>query len=397
MKSYVQILRDEVPGFAAFLDHQPGNVSRDDGGASYRIDLEVLGTPYRIDAETGLPASLCALNVLVNSLCHAAGAQRAFLDIRRIAATDYTTNRTLYVPVVLPPHVVGPEHVGFAALAHACAVVRRVAGQAFPSIRENLSCEVRRFWRRENKPLRDQREPLLKRLKKLSLDPASFRYSRAVGVEIEGFCSLDRDQMEDALPFWARAVSDGSIRPASGTHPHEVRALLPRDAMEPRLFALCRKLGAVNFRVNASCGLHVHFDMRGRSAEEVKTKARIAEAWLHALQELLPASRRGNEYCKWGISTADRYRAVNLRAFQSHNTLEIRCHSGTVDYSKILAWIRLCELVLALRRRPKSGSCVGVLEQLPLAEHDRSYWLARHRALNPQQYPSNGSAETETA
>jgi hypothetical protein len=238
---------------------------------------------------------------------------------------------------------------------------------------------------------------LVQRLKKLSLDPASFRYSRAVGVEIEGFCSLTREQMEEALPFWSRAVSDSSIRPVSGTQPHEVRALLPRDAMEPRLFSLCRKLSDVNFRVNASCGLHVHFDMRGRSGDEVKAKARIAEAWLHALQELLPASRRGNDFCKWGISTTDRYRAVNLRAYQSHNTLEIRCHSGTIDYTKILAWIRLCELVLALRRRPKSGSCVGVLEQLPLAEHDRAYWLARHRALNPNQYPANGSAETETA
>lgn len=386
MKSYVQILRDECPGFAAFLAHEPESATYD-----------VTGTPYRIDRETGLPSSTGSLNVLVDYLCAAAGATRAYLDLRRVGATDYDRGRTVFVPLLLSPCQPGPEMAGFAKLRETCAALRRVAAQAFPPLRDALADSVQKFERRPRNRAPELAVPLLQRLKRLSLDPASFHYSRAVGVEIEGFCSLDRDQMEDALPFWSRAVSDGSIRPVPGTHPHEVRALLPRDAMEPRLFALCRKLSALNFRVNASCGLHIHFDMRGRSSDEVKARARIAESWLHALQELLPASRRGNEYCKWGISTTDRYRAVNLRAFQSHNTLEIRCHSGTVDYTKILAWIRLCELVLALRRRPKSGSCVGVLEQLPLAEHDRTYWLARHRALNPNQYPANGSAETETA
>lgn len=378
MKRYIETLRSECPGFAAFLDY-------------------VSDTPenFRLDTQTGLPATYHAYAVLLNSLCAATGSDRGFLDIRRIGANDHDTGRNVYVPLLVMPGYVGPEHKGFRQLMSAVRMLQRVGCAAFPMLRAEVQHYVKRNCRPTKSPV--EKLTLLQRLKRLALDPASFRYSRAVGVEIEGFNTLDREQMEDALPFWARAVSDGSIRPVSGTHPHEVRALLPRDAMEPRLFSLCRKLSAVNFRVNASCGLHVHFDMRGRSGEEVKAKARIAESWLHALQELLPASRRGNEYCKWGISTTDRYRAVNLRAFQSHNTLEIRCHSGTIDYTKILAWIRLCELVLALRRRPKSGSCVGVLEQLPLAEHDRSYWLARHRALNPQQYPSNGSAETETA
>jgi hypothetical protein len=387
MKRYAEILRDECPGFAAFLAHEPATAATD-----------VTGTTYRIDRETGLPSSTGALNVLVDCLCEATGAKRSWMDVRRVGATDYEKGRTVYVPIVLTPCRQGPEHEGFAKLRDACAVVRRVAANAFPPLRdalaEGMQKHERRVWRSAPP---EAPEPMIKRLKRLSLDPASFRYSRALGVEIEGFNSLSREQMEDALPFWARAVSDGSIRPAAGTQSHEVRALLPRDAAEPRLFALCKKLAAVGFRVNSSCGLHVHFDMRGRTGEEVKSKARIAEAWLHALQELLPASRRGNEYCKWGISQNDRYRAVNLRAFQAHQTLEIRCHSGTCDYTKILAWVRLCELILALRRKPKAGSCVAVLDQLPLAEHDRSYWLARHRALNPTQYSANGSAETETA
>ena len=63
-----------------------------------------------------------------------------------------------------------------------------------------------------------------------------------------------------------------------------------------------------------------------------------------------------------------------------------RLHSGTVDYTKSLAWIRLIELLLALGKKPKAGSCIATLEQLPLADHDLAYWRARHRELNPQMY-----------
>jgi hypothetical protein len=165
---------------------------------------------------------------------------------------------------------------------------------------------------------------------------------------------------------------------------------------EPRIFRLCERMQQLGLRVNRTCGLHIHLDARSVSSfDEVVRIGRIMDAWLYALRELLPASRRANDYCKFGIAATDRYRAVNVSSYGKHRTLEIRCHSATLDYTKVIAWLRLCELIRAMPKKPKAASCIATLEQLPLATHDLSYWRARHRELNPSLY-SNNPVDTTT-
>jgi hypothetical protein len=121
-------------------------------------------------------------------------------------------------------------------------------------------------------------------------------------------------------------------------------------------------------------------------------------AWLIALKEFVPESRRNNnDYCALSFSETNRYRAVNFTAFRKFKTLEIRLHSGTVDYTKIIAWIRLLELLFVLHGKPKGGAQgIAALSQLPLTEYERSYWTKRHQQLNPGQYSSPPpSDETE--
>jgi len=180
------------------------------------------------------------------------------------------------------------------------------------------------------------------RVAKMHFTPDTFKYDRAISIEIEGFCALNRDALTAQLPVWASAADDGSINPPGGKHQHEVKVLFPRGLLEPRLFRLCKLLDSMQFGVNSSCGLHVHFDQRGKAFDTVLAKAKIVDKWLNALRELLPESRRDNRYARFGISQNDRYRAVNVCSFSKHNTLEIRVHSGTCDYQKVIAWIRLC-------------------------------------------------------
>lgn len=241
-------------------------------------------------------------------------------------------------------------------------------------------------------------QTFMQRMAARPLNPDTFKYTRAVGMEFEGFAPISATDLAARLPVWSRVAQDGSIRPAGGTSAHEVRALFPRELLEVRLHRLLTVLGSVDFRVNASCGFHVHFDMRGKAEAHVIERAKMADKWLYALRELVPLSRRdGNTYCKFGVSETDRYRAVNVRAFTSHSTLEVRLHSGTVDYTKVLAWLRLCELLLAMRRKPTAADCLGTLAQLPLAEHDVAYWRERHRVLNPGLYSSAAvSSEIES-
>jgi hypothetical protein len=240
----------------------------------------------------------------------------------------------------------------------------------------------------------------IERMKKCHFVPQSFRYEKAIGLEMEGFSLLDHAELSDALPHWCRVAGDGSIRTnASEEIPAEIKAVFPRSALEPRLHRLAIRLKALGLKCNKSCGLHVHYDMRGKDRSEVLKIAKRTNKWLEALQQLVPASRRGQTYCKFGISTtgSDRYRAVNFAAYDKFQTLEIRLHSATFDYAKILSWIRLCELIMAIRYNPKDADCVGTLGQLPLMDYEASYWRARHKALNPGQYNNQDGATTEAS
>jgi hypothetical protein len=251
-----------------------------------------------------------------------------------------------------------------------------------------------RLWRDRCAPVQEETRTFIQKIRTKPLCPDTFKYDRAVGVEMECFGEVARKALVEALPLWAGVTGDGSISPSEG-QAHEVRVLLVRRELEPRLFRLCKRLEALGLRVNRSCGLHVHLDQRGQTEAQVEKRAKVMDAWLCALQELVPASRRDNSYCRFGTSWKDRYHAVNLCAFSAHKTLEVRLHSGTTDYTKILAWVRLLELLAALRSKPKAGGCLAVLEQLPLAAHDLAYWRSRHAALNPHLYGSNAQQEVE--
>lgn len=218
-----------------------------------------------------------------------------------------------------------------------------------------------------------------------------FAHNNCVGIEFEAYGTIRRKRLTELLPHYTRVVSDGSIRTeVRGTEAHEVRVLLDRTKAEPRLYKLCARLQELGLRVNRSCGLHIHLDTRAAgSFDEVVKVGRIVDAWLYALRELLPQSRRQNDFCKFGIAINDRYRAVNVSSWHKHKTLEIRVHSATLDYTKVVAWLRLCELIRAMPKKPKAASCIATLEQLPLANHDLAYWRARHRELNTVMYASN--------
>jgi hypothetical protein len=233
--------------------------------------------------------------------------------------------------------------------------------------------------------------PFLDRVRKFELTPDKFRYDRAVGVEIE---CCGHEILPQRLPLWLRQGQDGSVETTTadreaGREPREYRMLLKRNELEVRLYRACKVLA--DCAVNKTCGLHVHLDMRGRTENEVWLLARKLNKWLYALREFVPESRRNNRYCRFGVSRTDRYHAVNFTSFSKYGTLEVRLHSGTVDYAKIIAWIRLLELLVAYRGKC-TGEGVACMLTLPLVDFEQSYWRARHRVLNPSQYRDTGGA-----
>lgn len=312
-------------------------------------------------------------------------------------------------------NVYSPEgsHLGYVAFpadrSPKAKAYRRQICALFPNVRTYLAEAMERYRRKPTAPHIDAMAidarishgvTVEQKMRRCNFVPQSFRYEKAIGLELEGFSTHDHETLSANLPHWVRVVGDGSIRPnSSAESPAEIKAVFPRSMLEPRLYRLAAKLKTLGMKCNKSCGLHVHFDMRGRTSADVLKIAKRVDKWLRALQELVPASRRDQNYCKFGVSTSgsDRYRAVNFCSFSKYQTLEIRLHSATFDYAKVLSWVRLCELLIALRSNPKDADCLGTLGQLPLMDYELSYWKARHRALNPAQYTNQDGSTTEAS
>jgi len=167
-----------------------------------------------------------------------------------------------------------------------------------------------------------------------------------IAVEIECIGNTSQQELARALVSFRNYVTikdDGSLREEEFSYAMEIVVCLP----ESKIFLLvdiCKVLSDAGMTVNKSCGLHVHLDAR----ESTCRNAKAMYARLMKVQELLlqmqPVSRRSNQYCKKSKPNFygnERYRAVNPTAFRKHGTIEVRCHSGSVDAGKITRWVYL--------------------------------------------------------
>jgi hypothetical protein len=102
-----------------------------------------------------------------------------------------------------------------------------------------------------------------------------------------------------------------------------------------------------NGYVNSSCGLHVHLDMRSRNISKCYRRLFNNKKYLF---KLLPDSRLfNNRYCQPNENKNylqekkrnDRYLHFNPISYEKHKTLEIRMHTGSLNYTKIKNWIEL--------------------------------------------------------
>lgn len=152
---------------------------------------------------------------------------------------------------------------------------------------------------------------------------------------------------------------------------------------------LCDLLDKHGAQVNASCGLHVHFDYRhAKNYREVSRAAnRVARA-VAALKLMLPRSRRDNDFCSRAINKRDdhsRYAFVNTHAYDAHQTLEIRGHSGTVNADKIINWIEIIYNILNSKKRGlsrvKLSNPVEVAEVFELPTNLKAYMADRYKTF----------------
>lgn len=178
------------------------------------------------------------------------------------------------------------------------------------------------------------------------------------GIELEiDSDNIDFDRIENNTIFGSK--EDGSLDCGSEFY----SPILQGDK---GYFAIKKFCGYVEgLKVTSSAGFHLHIGAENFNVEHLKkiylTYA-IIEKYIFAI---LPKSRRNNRYCKkvynsiekilsiennddfenvWNSEENDngnRYFGLNLKALKSHETIELRYHSGTCDFDKIINWINL--------------------------------------------------------
>lgn len=263
-------------------------------------------------------------------------------------------------------------------------------------------------WKQYKELLKELSVPQLKEYKKKAresfikiqnLKPAQKDTSNFVGIEIECASKLDASSLEDLIINKAvllhkvvRVGSDGSIRTDEVyRHPIEFRLLIKQSEVAkvlPKFMALMKPY----IKVNASCGLHVHLDMRnrgyGRSYERLYTT-------LPLLESMVPKTRRTNTYCRinndkkeWERVDYDRvnprYQALNPTSYGKFKTLEVRIHSATTNARKIINWIDLLTLIIdkkfeeGIKEPSRSiSSLLAFFTKYQIPTHLRNYVVQR--------------------
>lgn len=181
--------------------------------------------------------------------------------------------------------------------------------------------------------------------------------------------------------------SDGSLRPPPGARGAEIRYFFryaPPDCWKG-LRKICNILSECGAAVNSSCGLHVHLNAFTAGLTKEKIARRLI-ATLDWLPYLMPESRRRNTYCrnnKQMRSRGDRYRMVNRQSFYCKGTIEIRLHSGTLDFYKIKNWI---ELLWVIARSKHQVDRMHKFMQLPVSIDLKTYVLNRAQKFSPELF-----------
>ena len=217
---------------------------------------------------------------------------------------------------------------------------------------------------------------------------------RTYGVEIEinGTRQLDVNLNAIARALTRSGVSAVADRYNSPDQPERGNwKVLPDSSCGPEIVSpplrgkgglkeishVCRVLQGIGAEVSSTCGLHVHHDAAGLTAQHMVAISALYAAHQQAINSILPASRRDNHFCsglsphhvdrRWqrGITASpdrdsvaqamqtSRYSAVNWYALVRHGTVEFRQHNGTVESLEIRCWILLtqCLIEAALTRR----------------------------------------------
>jgi hypothetical protein len=125
----------------------------------------------------------------------------------------------------------------------------------------------------------------------------------------------------------------------------ELRVLAPQGMLHEILGKLQSIFTEANARVNDSCGLHIHLDMRHRDFN--LSVNRLLDN-REVMRGLVDPKRIKNDFCKpldrklvrSKSTNISRYRDINIAAYHKFKTVEVRLHEGTIDMTKVFMFTK---------------------------------------------------------
>ena len=160
-----------------------------------------------------------------------------------------------------------------------------------------------------------------------------------VGIELE-FSSLTSYDNSD---YWSKGT-DSSIVPEddiSETGEYRLRHPVPFSHIKPHMKEMAKAISDNSFKVNVSCGTHVHTDMRGTTIAQRK---RIVRAWSYLepfFFKLVPKYRLKSSYCESVESCTHKLPCTHLH---DESCSRIECqHVCTTDCIRELFFLNCVE------------------------------------------------------
>lgn len=225
-----------------------------------------------------------------------------------------------------------------------------------------------------------------------------------VGIEIECYVKENETVLNELLMPVSKNVHikhDGSLHSHyNGYMAREITILAKESEFKYVVETVCNALSdkRIAARIDKTCGLHIHLDMRNRPVNTCFHNLVTAQSILKSMQ---PESRRKNKYCKnnthkrfadtrWGRT---RYKNINAQAYNRFETLEVRLHSGTADSEKIINWIELLTCIVnkqeIVERCPRNLKKFQDLFNVPMN-------VVEYMKMRINKFKSNSVEETGT-
>lgn len=202
-----------------------------------------------------------------------------------------------------------------------------------------------------------------------------------------------KDQLErDPHHYDFIITTDGSLERTSSIPSHyRGREIITKPLRANDLFdrveQLTDVLNSYQVKVNSTCGLHLHIDVVDFKAKNLKNALNFYKRYEKTIDCLVAESRRGRgaRYCTTTNNLSNdlvmgndssmgtdvrfrssnngesiKYHKLNLRNYHSSGTLEFRHFNSTTDFTKIVGWISICNMITSKASQGKKIPAVEV-------------------------------------